>query len=147
MFFHRAEAAGELIGRLLIAALFLHEAWAKLIAYSGALAYMRPFGVPGELLPFAIGAELGCGALLVLGYQTRFAAIILAGFCIATAFLFHINLGDRNQLLHFEKDLAIAGAFLVLAVRGAGPWSLDARQDNSSASASEAPPAARSPRR
>jgi putative oxidoreductase len=45
---------------------------------------------------------------------------------VATAVLFHTNLGDRNQLLHFEKDLAISGAFLVLFARGSGAWSLDA---------------------
>ena len=75
---------------------------------------MRAFGVPDELLPFAIAVELGCGVLILCGYQTRAAALVLAAFCLATAVLFHRNLGDRNQLLHFEKDLAIAGGLLVL---------------------------------
>jgi len=79
------------------------------------------------LLPLAIATELGCGLLIVLGFYTRAAALILAGFCVVTAVVFHTNLGDRNQLLHFEKDLAIAGAFLVLFARGSGAWSLDAR--------------------
>ena len=51
---------------------------------------------------------------------------MLAGFCIATAVLFHIKLGNRNELLHFEKDLAIAGGLLVLFAHGAGRWALDA---------------------
>jgi putative oxidoreductase len=119
------EAAAALAGRLLLAALFLHEAWAKLTGYAGALAYMQAFGVPGQLLPFAIAAELACGLLILLGYQTRAAALLLAGFCVATAVLFHGKLSDRNQLLHFEKDLAIAGGFLVLFARGAGAWALD----------------------
>ncbi len=119
-------AAAALIGRILLAALFLHEAWSKLTGYAGALAYMQAFGVPGQLLPFAIAAELGCGLLILLGYQTRAAALMLAGFCVATAVLFHGKLSDRNQLLHFEKDLAIAGGFLVLFARGAGAWALDA---------------------
>ena len=46
--------------------------------------------------------------------------------CVATALLFHANFGDRNQLLHFEKDMAIAGAFLGLFAFGAGGWSVDA---------------------
>ena len=120
------EAAAALAGRLLLAALFLHEAWAKLTGYAGALAYMQAFGVPGQLLPIAIAVELGGALLILLGYQTRVAALILAGFCIATAVLFHTKLGDRNQLLHFEKDLAIAGGFLVLFARGGGAWALDA---------------------
>jgi putative oxidoreductase len=122
---HVVEAAA-LVGRLLLAAIFLHEAWSKLTGYAGALAYMEVYGLPGQLLPLAIGTELGCGLLIVLGFYTRAAALILAGFCVATAVLFHINLGDRNQLLHFEKDLAIAGAFLVLFAHGSAVWSLDA---------------------
>jgi putative oxidoreductase len=132
--------AAALVGRALLAAIFLHEAVSKLTAYSAALAYMRAFGVPGELLPFAIAVELGCGVLILCGYQTRAAALLLAVFCLATAALFHRNLGDRNQLLHFEKDLAIAGGLLVLFAHGAGAWALDALRPagtGTSASATE----------
>jgi putative oxidoreductase len=120
------QQAAALAGRLLLAAIFLHEAWSKLTGYTGALAYMQAFGVPGQLLPLAIAVELGCGALIVCGYYTRAAALVLAVFCVATAVLFHATLGDRNQLLHFEKDLAIAGGLLVLMAHGAGAWALDA---------------------
>ena len=122
--------AAALAGRLLLSALFLHEAWSKLAAYNAALAYMQAFGVPGQLLPLAIAVELICGLLILVGYQTRAAAIILAGFCVATAALFHTRFADRNQLLHFEKDLAIAGGFLVLFARGAGAWAIDAMRAN-----------------
>ena len=122
----RLEPAAAFLGRLLLAAIFLHEAWAKLTGYTMTVAYMEAFGVPGALLPLAIAFELGCSLLVVTGYQTRIAALALAGFCVATALLFHTRLGDRNQLLHFEKDLAIAGGFLVLAARGAGAFALDA---------------------
>ena len=120
------EAAGAWLGRLLLAAIFLHEAWAKLTAYGAAVGYMEAFGLPGWLLPFAIAVELGGGVMVLAGYYTRPAALALALFCIATAVLFHNKFGVRNELLHFEKDLAIAGGFLVLAARGAGTWSLDA---------------------
>ena len=132
--------AAALVGRALLAAIFVNEAVSKLTAYSAALAYMRAFGIPGELLPFAIAVELGCGLLILCGYQTRAAALVLAAFCLATAVLFHRNLGDRNQLLHFEKDLAIAGGFLVLFAHGAGAWALDALRSvpmGTSASATE----------
>ena len=112
-------AAAALAGRLLLAAIFLHEAWSKLTGYSAALAYMQAFGVPGQLLPLAIAVELGCGVLILCGYHTRAAALLLAGFCLVTAVLFHTKFGDRNQLLHFEKDLAIAGGLLVLFAHGA----------------------------
>ena len=77
--------AGAFAGRLLLAAIFLHEAWSKLTAYPAAVAYMQAFGIPGELLPLAIAVELGCGVLIVCGYHTRAAALLLAGFCLATA--------------------------------------------------------------
>jgi putative oxidoreductase len=118
--------AAALAGRLLLSALFLHEAWSKLAAYAAALAYMQAFGVPGPLLPLAIVAELGCGLLILVGYQTRAAALVLAAFCVATAVLFHAKLGVRNELLHFEKDLAIAGGLLVLFAHGGGAWAIDA---------------------
>jgi putative oxidoreductase len=124
--------AAALAGRLLLAAIFLHEAFAKLTAYSAALAYSEAFGVPGKLLPLAITVEVGCGLLIMIGYYTRAAALVLAGFCVVTAAVFHTKLGVRNELLHFEKDLAIAGGFLVLFAHGAGTWALDAIRGRSS---------------
>ena len=120
--------AAALGGRLLLAAIFLHEAWSKLMGYAGALAYMHAFGVPGQLLPLAIAVEAGCGLLILVGYHTRAAALMLAAFCLAAAVLFHTRFGDRNQLLHFDKDLAIAGGLLVLFAHGACAWALDARR-------------------
>lgn len=105
-------SAGLLIGRLLLATLFLHEGFAKLVNYAAAAAYSKAFGVPGTLLPLAIAAETGCGFLIVLGLYARAAALVLSVFCAATAVLFHAKLGERSQLLHFEKNLAIAGGFL-----------------------------------
>src|SRR5712692_3437771 len=118
--------AAALIGRLLLAAIFLHEAWSKLTGYAGAIAYMQAFGLPSQLLPLAIATELSCGLLIDLGFQPRAAALVLATFCVATAVLFHNKLSDRILFLHFEKDLAIAGAFLVLFAHGGGTWALDA---------------------
>jgi putative oxidoreductase len=118
------EAAVLLGGRLLLATIFLHEGIAKLGNYSGAVAYAKAFGVPEALLPLAIAAELGCGLLIALGLYTRTAAVVLAGFCVATAVLFHSKFGDRNQLLHFEKNLGLAGGFLLLSVAGPGRLSL-----------------------
>jgi len=119
------EPAGLLIGRCLLALLFLHEAWVKLMTYDAAVRYSEAYGVPGWLLPAAIALELGGGLLIVGGLATGAAAFLLAGFCVVTAMIFHTNFSEPGQLLHFEKDLSIAGGFLILCVRGAGPWSLD----------------------
>ena len=119
-------AAAALVGRLLLAAIFLHEAWSKLTGYSAALTYMQAFGVPRQLLPLAIAAELGCGILILGGYHTRAAALLLAGFCLATAVLFHTKFGDRQILLEMQELIAIAGGLLVLFAHGGGAWALDA---------------------
>ena len=118
-------SAGLLVGRLLLALIFLHEGWSIIGGYSGAAAYMQKFGVPGVLLPAVIALQLGGGLLIAAGALTRVVAVAFALFCSLTAILFHWQFADSNQLLHFEKDLAIAGGFLVLAVNGAGKWSLD----------------------
>jgi putative oxidoreductase len=121
-------AAAAFVGRLLLAALFLLEGWSKLRGYGPAGAYMEKFSVPAALLPGAILVELGGGILLVIGWQTRLAALALAAFCVAAAFLFHTNFADHNQLLHFQKDLAIAGGLLALAAFGSGRYSIEGRR-------------------
>jgi putative oxidoreductase len=120
----RFEPVGLLAGRLMLATIFLHEGVAKLGNYAGSAAYARSFGVPEKLLPLAIAVELGCGALIALGFCTRMAAIALAGFCMFTAAVFHTKFSEINQLLHFEKNVAIAGGLLVLAVCGPGRLSI-----------------------
>ena len=122
---------GVLIGRLLLAALFVIDGWSKVTNFVPAGAYMSAFGVPSVLLPLVILTEVGGGLCLIVDWQTRVAALALAGFCIMAAILFHANFADRNQLLHFQKDLAIAGGLLALFACGPGGWSLDRRGDNS----------------
>jgi putative oxidoreductase len=118
-------ASATLLGRLLLAALFVLEGWSKIRGYAPAAAYMERYSVPGALLPAVIALELGGGLLLAIGWQTRLAALALAVFCVLAALLFHANLAERSQLLHFEKDLAIAGGLLVLFAFGAGRYSVD----------------------
>jgi putative oxidoreductase len=126
-------AVGDLIGRILLASLFILEAVSKIETYEMAARYTAAFGVPAQLLPFAIALELGGGLMIALGWRTRWAALALAVFCAAAALIFHTNFAERNQVIHFEKDLALAGAFLILAARGAGRLSLDRRGERSGA--------------
>jgi putative oxidoreductase len=116
--------AGLLAGRLLLVFIFLHESIGLLGNYAGAAAYMQKSGVPPLLLPAVIALQLGGGLLVATGILTRCAALAFAVFCGLTAIMFHRQFADRNQLLHFQKDLAIAGGFLVLACCGPGNWSL-----------------------
>lgn len=117
----------DLLGRLLLAALFLSDVWIIINNYGATADYLAQFGVPPQLLPLAVALQLSGGLLVAFGWMTRFAALALALFCISTALTFHTQFGDPNEQIHFWKDLAIAGGFLVLLAHGAGRLSLDAR--------------------
>lgn len=120
--------AADVTGRILLAAIFILAGFGKITGYEGTAAYMASQGVPTQLLPLVILLEIGGGLAIVLGLFTRLMALALAGFSIASALLFHFNLADQMQFILFFKNLAMAGGFLLLAVHGAGAWSLDARR-------------------
>lgn len=122
------KAATQLAGRILISAIFIVAGLNKLMAYDGTQAYMESMGVPGMLLPLVILTELGGGLLVLAGWQTRFAAFLLAGFCIVSALIFHNNFGDQMQMIMFMKNMAMAGGFLFLVAGETHAWSLDARR-------------------
>ncbi len=117
--------AGLLAGRCLLVFIFLHESVFLLGNYAGAAAYMQKSGVPALMLPAVIALQLGGGLLILAGVLTRSSALAFAMFCVLTAILFHWQFADRNQVLHLQKDLAIAGGFLVLACCGPGRWSFN----------------------
>ena len=121
-------SAAALLARLLLAFIFVLAGYGKIFSYAGTAEYMSKAGVPGILLPLVILTELGGGILIAIGWQTRWVAIGLAGFTIIAALLFHNNFGDRNQWIHFMKNVAIAGGFLALFVSGPGAWSVDGRR-------------------
>jgi len=119
-------AATQMTGRVLMSAIFVMAGISKLGSYAATQGYMESMGVPGALLPLVILLELGGGLTVLLGWQTRISALLLAGFCIVSALIFHANFGDQMQSILFMKNLAMAGGFLFLVAGGAGAWSLDA---------------------
>lgn len=122
-----AQAASELAGRVLLAALFLISGLGKIGGYSGTAAYMASVGVPAALLPVVIATEVLGAAAIVLGWKTRIAAFLLAGFTLLSALIFHSHFADQIQTIMFLKNVSITGAFLLLVANGAGPLSLDRR--------------------
>lgn len=114
-------------GRTLLASLFVISGLGKLSAYAATAGYMDAMGVPTALLPAVIALEVLGGLAIIAGYRTRIVAAVLAVFSLASAVLFHANLGDQIQQIMFLKNIAIAGGFLLLAARGAGGWSVDNR--------------------
>src|SRR5262249_40832320 len=115
----------EAAGRVLLAAIFLLSGLGKLGAYSATAAYMSSAGVPGALLPLVIATEILGALAIVVGWKTRIAAFLLAGFSLLSAFLFHNNFGDQVQMIMFLKNVSIAGGFLLLVANGAGRLSID----------------------
>ena len=87
-------------------------------------------GLPFAPLGFAvaIAVEIGLGLLLLVGYQARPVALLLAGWCVVTAIFFHRNFADQNMMIHFLKNLMIAGGLLQIVHFGAGRLSLDNRK-------------------
>jgi putative oxidoreductase len=114
-----------LASRLLLAWIFLHEGVYLAMNFSSASAGMARIGVSGDILVATIILQLAAGAAIAAGWHARLGAAVLGLFCLATAVLFHTNFANRNELLHFEKDLAIAGGMLLLMLRGAGGWSVE----------------------
>lgn len=126
-FFDRFKDPTVLLGRLLIATIFVGAGYGKIGGYAATQGYMESMGVPGALLPLVIFAELGGGIAIVLGLLTRLAALGLAVFSIASAVIFHGGSADQMQQIMFMKNIAMAGGFLFLVANGAGKYSLDAK--------------------
>lgn len=118
------------LGRVLLAVLFLLAGFGKLTNPEGTIGYISSAGLPLPQVGYAIAlaAEIGGGLLILVGYQTRLVAPLMAIFTIATAVFFHNNFGDQTQMTMFLKNLAIAGGFFVLGAHGAGALSIDNRR-------------------
>ena len=114
-----------LAGRLLVSFIFIMAGMNKITGYAGTQGYMESMGVPGMLLPLVILLELGCGILLLIGWNTRFSAFLLAGFSLLAAFISHFKPDDQIQMVMLMKNLAISGGLLYILASGPGAWSVD----------------------
>lgn len=126
-----------LIGRLLLALLFLPAGISKIAGFAGTVGYIGSKGLPMPALGavIAIIVEVGGSLALISGFGTRFAALALAAFTLVATFFFHNFWGvpvdqAMMQQLMFYKNIAVVGGLLLLAAHGAGAWSLDARRQD-----------------
>ncbi len=122
-------------GRAALALIFILSGVQKIGGYAATQGYMEFMGVPGGLLPLVIAVELGAGIALLLGWQARIAAFLLAGFSVLSGLIFHLvpsfgleGMAAQAETIGFLKNVSIAGGLLVVTALGAGPWSLDARR-------------------
>jgi putative oxidoreductase len=116
------------VGRLFIGLPFMMSGLSKVMGYAGTIALIKSsmLPLPPDLAyAGAIAVEIGCGLLIILGYQTRIAASIFCLFCLATAVFFHLHFSDPNQIFHFIKNLVMTGGLLQVVTYGAGAISID----------------------
>lgn len=118
-----AQSLLSLIGRALLAYIFIVAGWGKLMGYAGTMAYIESKGLPGALVWLVILLELGGGLAILVGFQARTVALFMILFNILTACIFH---SAPAEAIQFMKNLAIAGGFVYLLTFGAGRWSIDA---------------------
>ena len=119
------------LGRLLLSLIFIMAGFSKITGYAGTQQYMEMMGVPGALLPLVILTELGGGIALLLGWQARIAAFLLAGFSILSGLIFHMipgmaldGLAAQAETISFMKNVAIAGGLAMIVAFGPGRLSL-----------------------
>ena len=115
----------ELIGRVFLSTLFLIEGVGKLFTQEQVITYMENYGVPGILFIPAVVLEILFPLLLIVGYKTRLAALVMTLFTLTVAIIFHTDFSDGMQLIFFLKDLAIAGGFMIIIAHGSNKLSLD----------------------
>ena len=115
----------ELIGRILLSALFLIEGIGKISMQEDVMMYMENYGIPGILFIPAVILEILFPLLLIVGYKTKLAAFVMALFTFTVAIIFHTDFSKGMEMIFFLKDLAIAGGFLMIFVYGANKISLD----------------------
>jgi|TARA_Y100000310_G_scaffold345474_1_gene465382 putative oxidoreductase len=115
----------EIIGRIFLSAVFLIAGVNKIFNYEGTAAYMESFGVPDFLYIPAIILEILFPLLIIIGYQTKISALIMAIFSISLAIIFHTDFSNQMQVMSFLKNFAIAGGFIIIFVNGPSRWSID----------------------
>ena len=119
-----------LIAPILLSVMFIMAGLQKLGGIEGTAGYIASVGLPASvLLAWAAGIfETVAGVAVLLGFFTRYAAWLLAAFCVFTGLVFHFDPSQEMQMIMLMKNLAIAGGFLALSVAGPGSISIDARR-------------------
>ncbi|WP_378943351.1 DoxX family protein [Mesorhizobium sp. ANAO-SY3R2] len=119
-----------LLGRVLLSVIFILAGYAKLTAIGGTAGWFASLGLP---MPTATTVVVGLvellgGLAILVGFQARIAALVLAVFTLAATAIAHLDFADQIQVMFLQKNLAIAGGLFVLAAFGAGALSVDGRR-------------------
>ena len=128
--------------RALLALIFIMAGLQKISGYAGTQGYMEMMGVPGSLLPIVIAVEILGGIALLVGFQAKIAAFLLAGFTVIAGTIFHLvpsfgmeGMAAQGEVIHFMKNLSITGGLAMVVIFGAGAWSADNRRSRATIAA------------
>ena len=115
------------LGRFLMSSLFIWAGIRSLRAPAGAAQYLASVHIPApDVMVWVLAVfEVVVGLALLVGFKTRWAAAVLAIFCLVTAFGVHLLIGDYSNMVNFYKNLTMAGGFLYVVAYGAGGMSID----------------------
>ena len=116
-----------LLSRVLMAAIFIQSGYGKAMHPSATTAMLAHYNLPLPGVGYAVSllVEIGAGVAFLLGWKGQAAALVLAVWCVATAFVAHYHPGDTGQMIHFAKNMCMAGGFLQVFAYGAGRFSVD----------------------
>ena len=119
-----------LVGRILLSILFILAGFGKLTAIAGTAGFFGSLGLPAPTVTAVIVGlvELLGGLSILVGFKTRIAAIVLALFTLGATAVAHLDFSQALNPLMLQKNLAITGGFLLLAILGAGAYSIDGRR-------------------
>ena len=118
----------DLLARIFISSVFLVSGYNKIMNYDSTINFMEGFGIPGLLLWPTIVLEILLPILVIIGYKTQIATILLAIFCIATAVIFHFDFSNQMQIVALLKNFGLAGGFLLIALNGPKQFSMDRKK-------------------
>ena len=118
----------DFIGRLFISALFMVSAYNKAFSIDGTMSWMEGYGIPGFFLYPTIALEIILPLFIIIGYQSRLSASLLAIFCLSTAFIFHNDFTNQMEIISFLKNTSLAGGFLFIVANGTKDWSIDKKK-------------------
>ena len=118
----------DLVGRVFISSVFLLSGYNKIFSFDATMSWMEGFGVPGFLLWPTIILEILLPLFIIIGYQTKLSATVLAIFSLATAIIFHSDFNNQMQIIAFLKNLGLAAGVMFIVVHGTKDWSLDKKK-------------------
>ena len=115
----------DILGRIFLSTIFLIEGFRKLFFQEQTIEFMEDFGVPGILFFPSVIVEILFPLLIIVGYKTKLASLVMILFILTVTIIFHTDFSNEMQLIAFLKNIAIAGGFLIIFTKSTGKYSID----------------------